>query len=199
MYSQLPEDLKLVYRKLDEAVKNLETKVSFDVDITYDNRYEVYYMYMADHPEYFYLDSTFAMTYGGGQFGFQLAYSDGQTSCGYKQEITEMTDAFRTSIAAKKAIFDAEVERIISTIPADAPDVVKERIIYDYIQQAAHYNHDLDFENIRPAQDDFSAYGVLINKTGVCESYAEAFQVLCYAVGINCTAINGVANGGGHK
>ena len=198
LYTQLPDDLKLVYRKIDEAVRNLEPSVYFDVDITYDNRHEVYYMYMADHPEIFYLGSKLTISHGGGQFGFLFTYSDGQTSCGYGLEIPELTDELRQSILTKKTAFDAEVARIASTIPADAPDVVKERMIYDYILEISQYNYDAVWRDEDVANDNWTAYGVLFNKTGVCESYAEAFQTLCYAVGINCTGINGNA-GGPHK
>ena len=43
-----------------------------------------------------------------------------------------------------------------------------------------------------------SSYGIIINKHGVCEAYAEAFQTLLYAVGFQSTGIVGEA-GGGHK
>ena len=199
LYTQLEADLQLVYRKIDEAVRNLEPSVYFDVEITYDDRHQVYYMYMADHPELFYLGSKVTISRGGGQYGLLFTYSDGQTSCGHSTQNPELTEDLRASILAKKAAFDAEVARIAGTIPADAPDVVKERMIYDYILVHAQYNLDAVWDDAAVAQDDWTAYGVLFNKTGVCESYSEAFQTLCYAVGINCTAINGVANGGGHK
>ncbi len=198
LYTQLEADLQLVYRKIDEAVRNLEPSVYFDVDITYDDRHQVYYMYMADHPELFYLGSKVTISYGGGQYGFLFTYSDGQTSCGHGTQNPDITEDLRAGILAKKAAFDAEVARIAGTIPADAPAVVKERMIYDYILENAQYNLDAVWDDAAVAQDDWTAYGVLFNQTGVCESYSEAFQTLCYAVGINCTGINGDA-GGPHK
>ncbi|MBO5869073.1 MAG: transglutaminase, partial [Oscillospiraceae bacterium] len=49
------------------------------------------------------------------------------------------------------------------------------------------------------ANDNWTAYGIMVEGTGECESYAEAFQTLCLKMGINCTGITGTADGGGHK
>ena len=74
--------------------------------------------------------------------------------------------------------------------------MVKERLIYDFILRHAYYNLNAEWNGIN--EDNWSAYGILVNGYGVCESYAEAFQTLCQAVGIKCTGIVGDA-GGGHK
>ena len=99
-------------------------------------------------------------------------------------------------IKTKKAAFEKEANRIISTIPANAPDVWKERLIYDRILLDSYYNLSAQWDGL--ANDNWTAYGILVNKYGVCESYSEAFQTLCLYAGINCTGVVGTA-GGGHK
>ena len=47
------------------------------------------------------------------------------------------------------------------------------------------------------SRERFSAYGVLVNHTGVCESYANAFYMCMKALDIPCKVINGMANGMG--
>lgn len=196
IYSLLNEQQREWYREIDQAVRNLDSRVSLGVDMSVDRRYYVYYMYMMDNPEHFYLCSTVTV-YSGVDGGLIFSYSDGERSCYYgNAEQAEIDDELRAGIRAKKAVFDAEVARIISTVPVDAPAVEKERLLYDRILLDAQYNLGAKWDGL--AADDWTAYGVLVNKHGVCESYSEAFQTLCLAVGINCTGVVGTA-GGGHK
>ena len=60
----------------------------------------------------------------------------------------------------------------------------------------SHYNLGAQWDGL--ANDNWTAYGIIVNKTGVCESYSEAFQTLCLYAGIKCTGVVGTA-GGGHK
>lgn len=197
LYSVLDEEFKGYYRQIDKAIKNLDSKVNLATELASDSRYYIYYLYMFDNPEHFYLGSTVTiLSYGKNESGFIFSYSDGEMTCRFGGELKEINDELRARIRAKQAVFNAEVERIISTIPSNAPDVVKEKLIYDRILTDSYYNLSAKWDGI--AEDNWTAYGILVNKHGVCESYAEAFQTLCLAVGINCTGVIGTA-GGGHK
>lgn len=231
VYSTLNVEQKKWYKKIDAAVCKLETRVEFETITlsTTDNAaierkfteinkslLSVYQLYMADNPEHFYLcgkischaqilikEKNSAIT----PF-LLIGYSVGD-GAENSSEKSGMTEELKTKIRAKKARFDNEIDRIVRTITADAPNAVKEKMIYDYIILNAEYNQDTAGKYINDAQfrntvsesapDDWSAYGVIINKKGVCESYAEAFQLLCLKVGINCTGVVGTASGGGHK
>ena len=195
LFSILTPQQKEWYLKIDAAVKNFESDVALDADIIEDENYYIYYLYMADNPEHFYLGNEIGVYSDGvSQHGLYLTYSDGKTHSGH--EYGDMTDELKNSLRAKKDSFDKEVKRIVSTIPAEAPDVVKEKLIYDYILSNAVYATDHVWDG--PAPDLWTAYGVLMNGIGVCESYAEAFQLLCLSVGINCVGVDGDA-GGKHK
>jgi transglutaminase/protease-like cytokinesis protein 3 len=172
--------------------------VEFDVDVSKDRRYYIYFMYMFDNPEHFYLSNSLTIfNHGYGRSSIVLHYSvGGDMFCGYGTKIPRLNDELRAAIRAKKATFDAEVARITATIPQNAPDVWKERLIYDRILWDSQYNLGAKWDG--KAEDNWTAYGILVNKYGVCESYAEAFQTLCLSVGINCTGVVGTA-GGGHK
>ena len=69
-------------------------------------------------------------------------------------------------------------------------------IFVSVILKNSYYNLSARWNGI--CEDNWNAYGILVNGYGVCESYAEAFQTLCQAVGIRCTGVVGTA-GGGHK
>ena len=195
LYSILNSKQKEWYRKIDAAVKNLEEKVALDEEVADGTNYYIFYLYAADNPEHFYLGAQIGIEWGGGTANLLLTYSDGTSSSGL--DYGEMTPELKQSILAKKARFDAEVQRIVSTIPADAPDVVKEKLIYDRILIDSSYKQGAVWNSAAP--DHWSAYGVIINHTGVCESYAEAFHTLCFMVGINCVEIVGTGNGENHK
>ena len=151
---------------------------------------------MFDNPEHFYLVNQVMVTTSDGG-GLLLYYAVGNNKgdyCGYGYG--SMTKELKDKIIAKKQTFEKEVNRILSTIPANAPDVWKEKLIYDRILMDSHYNLGAQWDNL--AEDNWTAYGIIVNKTGVCESYSEAFQTLCLYAGINCTGVRGTA-GGGHK
>lgn len=44
----------------------------------------------------------------------------------------------------------------------------------------------------------YTAEGVLLHGTGVCDSYARAYQMLCTAAGLKCIYVAGYAGGGSH-
>ena len=200
-YSLLDEEWKGYYRKIDEAVRHLDERVYLGVDLTKDNRHQIYFLYMMDTPELFYLSNHITMfSKGENQHGLAFSYVVGTKAGEYSDPANPdapLTDALRTKIQKKVATFNAGMERIISTIPSSAPDAVKERLIHDRLVLDNTYNQNAQWSNL--ADDNFTAYGGIINKTGVCESYAEAFQALCFAVGINCTEVVGTALGGDHE
>lgn len=196
IYSILNSEQREWYLAIDKAVTNLEARVTLPLKVLEDRNYYIYYMYMMDNPEHFYLCNSLTLFSYGDHAGFTFSYSDGVNSCRYGATHDEIYKELWEGIVAKKAVFETEVARIISTIPAGIPAVEKERLIYDYILRTSHYNLNARWDGL--ADDNWTAYGIMINRYGVCESYSEAFQTLCLAVGINCTGITGDA-GGGHK
>lgn len=197
LYSLLDEEKKGWYRAIDDAITNLQPRVEINTKLSEDRKYYIYYLYMFDNPEHFYLGNTVTIyNYGNNSGALVFCYSDGEMTCRYGSQLKEINDELRQRIRAKQAVFEKEVNRIISTIPANAPDVWKEKLIYDRILTDSYYNLSAKWDGI--AEDNWTAYGILVNKHGVCESYAEAFQTLCLYTGINCTGVVGTA-GGGHK
>ena len=199
LYSLLSEKWKGYYRKLDQAVRNLDKTVLFPENRTTMQDSRLYYIYMFDNPELFYLGAQYTYVYTNTTFEIYLPYAVSSTEyCGYHNPIT---DDLRNKIVQKKNKFDNAVKNFISTIPSNAPDYVKEYLIYSKILINSYYNQiavDLDLWD-KKAEDNWTAYGIMCNGKGVCESYAEAFQTLCNAVGIQCTGVSGYGNGGRHK
>lgn len=96
-----------------------------------------------------------------------------------------------------------EVIRVIDKIiTPKMTDLEKEYAINQYLCDIAEYDTDaLDNameNNYIPDssfRDSFTPYGVLINKRGVCASYAAAFKLLAEQAGLDCLVITGDLNG----
>ena len=197
IYTTLSAEKQGWYRTIDKAIKNMEDSATFYVNMGEDRNYYIYYFYMFDNPELWYLGNSMTISnLGNGQWRLEFCYSDMVTHTGYGRPNRYLTDELRASIRAKDTVFKKKVNDILSTIPANAPAVEKERLIYDYILKTSYYNLGARWNGL--CEPNWNAYGILVNGYGVCESYAEAFQTLCLQAGINCTGIVGSA-GGGHK
>lgn len=76
----------------------------------------------------------------------------------------------------------------------------KELALHDWLVDNGEYHHEIldayfegkslnEIAEIYP--DSFNAYGILINGLGVCQSYAEAFKLLCDEAGVPCVVATG--------
>ncbi|MCL1809048.1 MAG: transglutaminase-like domain-containing protein [Clostridiales bacterium] len=110
----------------------------------------------------------------------------------YKETRSEQQ---RKQTALKKEAFNV-VGRIIVQ---GMSDLEKELAINDYLCETAEYDYaalanaeENNFLNVDSEFDDsFTAYGALINKTGVCQSYAMAFKLLADEAGLESIVVTG--------
>jgi len=107
-------------------------------------------------------------------------------------------DAARTK--AQKEIA-AEVPKVIAkVIKSGMSDREKAKAINDYIVETAKYDQAgferaTSFITLDPLSRGHSAVGVLVDKTGVCDSYSLAFKVLADAAGLQAVNVTGYING----
>lgn len=84
--------------------------------------------------------------------------------------------------------FKEETEKALSVITERMSDVEKAIALHDYIVLNCEYDYDrLNSENSEelPASS-YSAYGVLVERTAVCQGYALAYKYLLQEAGIEC-------------
>lgn len=107
-------------------------------------------------------------------------------------------------IREKQAEIAAETERVVSEIITDdMSELEKEMAINQYLCDTAEYDTaalenagENDFEDVdEEFNDSFTPYGVLLNKTGVCSSYAGAFKLLAEEAGLECIVVTGYLDG----
>ena len=84
-------------------------------------------------------------------------------------------------------------EQILAECSLTTTDIEKELIIHDYLILNGEYDYE-NYINDTIPEESYSAYGILVNKIGVCQSYAYAMKLLLREQDIPCD----VVMGGGH-
>ncbi|MBQ8555152.1 MAG: leucine-rich repeat protein [Clostridia bacterium] len=83
-----------------------------------------------------------------------------------------------------------KVNQIIAEeITDDMSGYARALALHDWLIYNANYDY---------TYSHYDASGVLLYGTGVCDSYARAYQMLCTAAGIECLYVSGTAGGGAH-
>ena len=100
-------------------------------------------------------------------------------------------------------------EIVESIITDDMTDFEKENAINSYLCDNAKYNEEIfDYINdngtisvdaVKNFSNSFTPYGILVENLGVCESYSEAFLLLCHYAGIDAIIETGKLNGVNHE
>ena len=137
----------------------------------------------ADHPEIFWLSSSFSMIYSGENLsGIRLSYNG--TSSGRSQ---------------KAAALNAQIEAALKTLNAGMNKFEIELALHDWVCNKVVYDTATANNPSSPTSPyTYSAYGALVEGRALCEGYSRAFQLLLNQVGIKCTLITGESNGVGH-
>jgi hypothetical protein len=152
---------------------------AFDVDYLLDAFYEAYYQ----NPLILGLDSLETIP---GTTILRVNYEQSQTELQRKQG----------------EINDVIAQVVGKIIKPGMSDLEKQIAINDYLCETAEYDYaaldnalandmmpDISF------RDSFTPYGVLVNKVGVCASYAAAFKLLADAAGLQSIVVTGYLNG----
>lgn len=129
------------------------------------------------------------------QYSYNYFTKDIEVSYNYTQDEIE---------AHQKAMSDEADNIIAEIITNDMTNTEKQLALYQYLENNSVYDYDAlesakknNYKKISDAsfEDSFNAYGVLVNKKGVCMSYAAAYKLLCDKCGIDCNVVTGYLNG----
>lgn len=99
--------------------------------------------------------------------------------------------------AQQEAELDIAVDNLLASLDLEGKDdYQKICAIYDYICDNVTYDYDNLFDDEYTLK--YSAYAALINKTSVCQGYANLFYRLALEEGIDARLISGLGKGGPH-
>lgn len=105
------------------------------------------------------------------------------------------------AVAKKQNEIKEKVKSVVAQVIKPGMSVYeKELALHDWLIENGEYNNKIldlynegkslnEISEIYP--DSFNAYGMLINGLGVCQSYAEAFKLLCDEAGVPCIVATG--------
>nr|WP_245347220.1 S-layer homology domain-containing protein [Cohnella lubricantis] len=96
-----------------------------------------------------------------------------------------------------KRIYDEAVRIYNEIIKPDMTEFDRELAIHDYIVLHTAYDYDNYLADTIP-DDSYSAYGVFVEGTAVCQGYAYAAHLLLELAGIDSLLATGVAGGDDH-
>ena len=204
-FSTLSDREKKVYNRIDAAAEQGKTVADLrGLGCSVEQATDIYCAYVSDHPQYFYLYSSFAYTCSG-QDGllkdFVILYFDGKVYDQYGENGELSLAADRAAIGAQIRTFNSKVAEWAALVPVAISLVEKEKVIYDLIQDHVTYATEVA-ESIAVTDTveshAFDAYGAICEGEAVCEGYAELFQLLCYCVGIDATPVFGQSEGQDH-
>lgn len=188
-YSFLNDVEKEVYRRLRVATLSYDRVIEVsDIDISNSRKNEIIECFMADNPQYFWITETYAITRKG---DIELYFSDGEI-----EDNNGFGNADSSKIDARRKMFNQAVFDIVSSINPNASEYEKELAIHDYITKTTKYDKKAQLNPFANGVMDsaYNAYGVIVEKSGVCTGYSNAFQYLCYMVGINSNVVFGNAH-----
>lgn len=197
-YQFLSENGKILYNRIFNAVKNSQSIITVsDLGCNEEESSLVFNVFFADNPQYFYISKTYLQVFDSEGIEIRaiiLLYTDGRVTDDYNNNLQLTTTANRDLIDKQIYALQCFMEDVLNKIPADAEDVLKERIIHDYIAEWVTYDEkiaeaDIDYDAAIPV--DYTIYGAAVERSAVCEGYSKLFQYLCYNVGLNCTLIEG--------
>ncbi len=137
-----------------------------------DEVWPLFTQVLNENPRLFYVRN------GGGQIWF------------YGNTVTRMEIQYVNDIGdAEIAAYEAAVAEALSCILPGMSDLQKALVLHDWLVLHKAYDYDNYLAGTLP-EISYSAYGVMVLGTGVCEGYARAYADLLQRCGIPCITVN---------
>ena len=147
----------------------------------------VYQAYLFDHPEMFWLGTSFAYQ------------SDGR---GEEEDPVIRAVRLLPSVPSQGALTEAQktFEKAAGSVREDIDPGLTDRdkaaLIHDYLSENVRYEEAALYDDA--LWEEHSAYGALVKKSAVCDGDALAYQYLLHRLGIRCVCIAGESDGIAH-
>lgn len=177
-------EYKTFYNTVKEAMLRYDSMVEINVPVYDKSIYnlEVVKKILQDNPElqgnFSKYDLRIAKTLFKAKLTFSFKYYESKA------------DIEKRELAVKN-----KVNEIISkVIRKDMKDYEKEAALHDYIINNTKYDSRYDKGNM--PKESYTAYGVLLKGTGVCQGYAQAMDRLLTTCGIENMMVTGEGNNG---
>ncbi len=126
---------------------------------------------------------------------YSSAGSNVESSSSTKMTINFKYDDTKQNLIAKENTIQQKVDQVVNSVTTpQMKDYEKELALHDYVVNNTEYDQRAGSADM--PDDSYTAYGVLVNKTAVCQGYADAMDRLLTAAGIECKMVIGQGNDG---
>ncbi|REB08542.1 DUF5050 domain-containing protein [Sporosarcina sp. BI001-red] len=125
-----------------------------------------------DHPEIFYFQYRGSLFYSNGRFAVKYAYP--------KERILSMTTELNAAVETAYA----------ASLKPGMSEYEKVKAIHDYVVRHTAYDYDNYLQNTIPLES-YTIYGLLVDKTAVCQGYALTMSYLLNRLGIETIYVIG--------
>ena len=170
-YAMLGDKGKHLYRQIYANAMDLNGRFSpVERDLGTQGFKNVFASVVGDHPELFWLNTSYECLYD----------SHGQCA-----EVNLSFNRTAQDLEASKADFDANAEEILAGARGLESDYEKEKYVHNALIDRIEYN--------AGAEMNQSAYSALVNDSTVCAGYARAFQYLMQQLQVPCYYCTGYA------
>lgn len=161
------------------ALENMEPTIDVSAYNLPVAEVEEFFKILNNNPQLFYVKGQFQYSYIGDIVkSYTVSYLDGLT----KDDLTRMRQEL-----------EAAVTEAVSQVDDSLDDYQQALVIHDYLVQNCEYDYE-NYQNNRVPELSHTMYGSLVNKTAVCDGYADAF---CYIMrdklGISCEVVSSSA------
>lgn len=158
---------KQIYANANELVEKFKPTINISVDEV-KNTFEALYN---DHPELFWLNTSYSYKYTESRKCVQVILNYNDTANNLKENTK---------------IFDDTVNNIINKAKKYKTNYEREKYVHDYLVDNIKYD--------KNATMNQSAYSALINKKTICAGYARAFQYIMIKLEIPTYYVVGISN-----
>ena len=165
-YELLDEDEKEIYSQIFNEINKYNKNIKLQKLINKDDITKIYTYLTYDHPEIFWLGSTYSYSYNENNEVLEL-------------NIDYLFDV--ETVEMKKKELDNEVNKIVIEAKKLNLDYEKELYVHDKLSEIITYG------NI----ENQTAYDALVNKVAVCSGYSKAFQLIMLKIGIPTYYVTG--------
>ncbi len=190
---------KKVYKAVLNAIKIAKNVVNISsYKLASDKVDLVIRKVLSDHPKYFYVSGKWSYsTVISGKTSYvdsvYLYYTDGETVDKYDNNKLKIA-ADRAKISKQIKALNKKTKEIVDKIPVSAPNIIKEKLIHDYLADNVVYDYAAAEKAKKGYYDihhQWDLYGAIVEGISVCEGYSKAFMFLCHLVGINAMTVSG--------
>lgn len=169
-YFMLSDNEKKLYKQIYAHMNSVIDSFVPSVDVNVSEVKKTFEALYNDHPELFWVDTTYSYKYTSSNKCVQINLS-------YNETVNDLQK--------NKQLFDNEVNKIIKGASKLKSDYAKEKYVHDTLVTTIKYD--------KNASMNQSAYSALVNKKTICAGYARAFQYILIKLNIPTYYVVGVS------